>query len=57
MMAIVRAEPSSAAALLERLRIALGSIHWFGTTEAAAAATWCVRGRAVLRAPARQGPL
>jgi len=39
MMAIVRVEPSSSAALLERLRIVLGSIHWFRTTEVAAAAT------------------
>jgi FtsP/CotA-like multicopper oxidase with cupredoxin domain len=49
MMAIIRVEPSSLAAAIERLRIALASIRWFHTSEAAAASTWCMRGRAVTR--------
>jgi FtsP/CotA-like multicopper oxidase with cupredoxin domain len=49
MMAILRVEPSSAAAAFERLRIALASIRWFHTTEASAASAWCVRGRVVTR--------
>ncbi len=49
MMAIIRVEPSSAAAMLERLRIALASFRWFGATEATAPSTWCVRGRAAAR--------
>lgn len=49
----IRVEPSSTAAVIERLRIALGSIRWFGEAQATTASAWCVRGRIVTRAVER----
>jgi len=46
MMAIIRVEPSTVAATLERLRIALASIKWPHKTEATVTSTtWCGSGR------------
>jgi FtsP/CotA-like multicopper oxidase with cupredoxin domain len=47
MMAMLRVEPSARAAMLDRIRFALGSVvRWFRPTEAAASTSaWCVRGR------------
>jgi FtsP/CotA-like multicopper oxidase with cupredoxin domain len=47
MMAVIRVEPSSTTAWIERLRIALASVGWFHPTEATAASAWCIRGRTV----------
>jgi len=55
MMAIIRVEPSTIAAALERFRIALASTRWFHTTERAATSTWCERGRMVTRVLQRDG--
>jgi FtsP/CotA-like multicopper oxidase with cupredoxin domain len=51
MMAIIRVEPSSAAAALERFRIALGSLFgWFRASGAPPSSAWCVGGRPFPRA-------
>jgi FtsP/CotA-like multicopper oxidase with cupredoxin domain len=45
MMAIIRVTSSPAAAALEKFRIGLASLGWFGARDANADPAWCVGGR------------
>jgi FtsP/CotA-like multicopper oxidase with cupredoxin domain len=49
MMAMIRVEPSSAAAVVDRLRITLASIRRSTRREANSISAWCVRGRLATR--------
>ena len=45
MMAVIRVEPNAMAAALEKFRLRLASVGWFGASESTPP-EWCVRGRA-----------